>query len=91
MDRVEVYKKATETWGENAQLLVAIEELSELTKAICKYMNRGGDVADIFEETADVEIMCEQIRAIFGEGADMSIDAVKEEKIARLAKKLGME
>ena len=38
----EYYKKAYQSyvdeWGLDAQLLMAIEEMSELTKEICKYM-----------------------------------------------------
>ena len=31
-------KLATDTWGEDAQIRMCIEEMSELTKELCKYM-----------------------------------------------------
>lgn len=68
----EVYKKAIATWGQDLQLNVAIEELSELTKEICKH-KRGADNADhIAEEMADVEIMLEQMKIMFNNHAEVA-------------------
>ena len=67
MDKEEIYKKAIKTWGKDAQLLVLLEEMSELSKEILKHVNRGKDNMDeIIDETADVEIMLEQLKYIFG-------------------------
>lgn len=102
MDKSKIYEEATKQWGKDAQLLVAIEELAELQKAICKYMNRGGEIGPVMEEVADVEIMCEQIRHIFKhtttreksptnpvEGVfEHAVDHYKNYKLKRLAKKL---
>ena len=53
-----VLKRALQTWGGQAQMLMVVEEMSELTREILKNVNRGKDnVAAIVEETADVEIM----------------------------------
>ena len=50
-----VLKRALETWGEQAQMLMVIEEMSELTKEILKNINRKKDnIEQIIEETADV-------------------------------------
>ena len=58
-----VLKRALETWGEQAQMLMVIEEMSELTKEILKNINRKKDnIEQIIEETADVEIMLEQLK-----------------------------
>ena len=58
-----VCKRALETWGETAQMLMVIEEMSELTKEILKNVNRRqNNIADIIEETAYVEIMLEQLK-----------------------------
>ena len=45
-------------------MLMVIEEMSELTKEILKNINRKKNNVDaIIEETADVEIMLEQLKA----------------------------
>lgn len=60
-----VLKRALQTWGGQAQMLMVVEEMSELTREILKNVNRGKDnVAAIVEETADVEIMLESLRKI---------------------------
>ena len=62
-----VLKRALQTWGGQAQMLMVVEEMSELTKEILKNVNRGKDnVAAIVEETADVEIMLEQLKENYG-------------------------
>jgi NTP pyrophosphatase (non-canonical NTP hydrolase) len=84
--RQAVLKRAVTTFGEEAQLKVAIEEMSELTKAICKYWRTKPDtpaakkaIASIREETADVQIMLDQIKILFGEP-----DPEEKEKLKRL-------
>ncbi len=58
--------KAVEKWGTHAQLLMVLEEMSELQKEILKNINRGKDNVDaIIDETADVEIMLEQLKHIY--------------------------
>lgn len=82
----EVLKRAIATWGPDLQLNVAIEELSELTKEICK-SKRGADNADhIAEEVADVEIMLEQIKMIFNNRK--AVERHKHEKLIRLEKRV---
>lgn len=70
----ELYKAAVQKFGERAQILVAIEEMSELTKALLKYIrlidfdqgNYDDIIENIAEERADVEIMMNQLNEIFG-------------------------
>ena len=38
----DIYEKAVELWGMNAQLLMAIEEMSELSTVLC-HLLRGRD------------------------------------------------
>lgn len=54
-------------YGAQAQITMAFEEMAELQDALCKYL-RGRDVnpRHIAEETADVGIMLDQIRILFG-------------------------
>lgn len=70
--RHEIYLKALQMKGVEHQLDRAIEEMSELTKEICK-AKRGYDNRDkIVEEFADVMVCLEQLEIIF---------SIKEEEI----------
>ena len=82
-----VYKQASDKWGEKAQIIVAIEEMAELTQALTKYLRTDQLCDNIAEELADVEIMTEQLRLIFDK-LKYDIDRHKEAKIFRLQKKL---
>lgn len=74
-----VLKRALHTWGEQAQMMMVVEEMSELMKEILKNVNRGKDnLAEIIEETADVEIMLEQLKENY-QIAD-EVEAYKSEK-----------
>ena len=94
MDRTEAYKKFLEGWGYDAQALMTIEEMSELTKALCKYKRYGKENADpklkedIIEEIADVLNMAEQMAHYFGVDA---VEKVRDEKIERSLKRLNKE
>lgn len=81
----DIYKKAIETYGKEVQIIVAIEEMSELQKELCKYF-RVNINTHIAEEIADVEIMMEQIKMIF----DIEKEVIREKafKISRLEKRL---
>ena len=76
-----ILEGAIKTWGEEAQSVVAIEEMSELTKALSKYLryyvaeqgDHGQIVADIREEMADVGIMLNQMELIFGDPTEEEI------------------
>lgn len=84
----ELYKAAVQKFGERAQILVAIEEMSELTKALLKHIRHEdfnqGDYDDIVEsiaeERADVSIMLNQLTVIFGKNED-----AETEKLEHLA------
>ena len=70
--RKEIEGQAIRTYGENSQVDKAVEEMSELTKALLKY-RRNEDMSvnrrlnNILEEIADVQIMLDQMRIIFGD------------------------
>lgn len=74
-ERKDILKRIIDTWGENAQLRMCIEEMSELTKEICKYwrvkgFNEGSETETrkhIQEEVADVLICAQQVKMMFGE------------------------
>lgn len=82
-----VLKRALHTWGEQAQMMMVVEEMSELMKEILKNVNRGKDnLAEIIEETADVEIMLEQLNENY-QIAD-KVEAYKSEKIKLIERRL---
>jgi hypothetical protein len=82
-------KRALKIYGEEAQRQMMIKEISELTKAICKLSRvKSGEeftsaVNDIREEMADVQIMLDQMKMIYGEPSDYI-----RQKIARLHSRL---
>ena len=80
-----LYQRAWGRWG-YLQFIVAIEECSELQKAITKHL-RGNDLSNVFEEVADVEIMIEQIRSL-SEESNSKITEFKEKKLRRLSELL---
>lgn len=63
--RAKVYTDALSTFGANIQLVVALEELSEAQKEICKALRGGANIYHLAEEVADATIMLEQVRQIF--------------------------
>lgn len=69
--RCEIEKRAIRTYGENSQVDKAIEEMSELTKALLKYRVGFATLDEIREEVADVQIMLEQLRMLYGSTGDM--------------------
>jgi len=83
-----LYEQAWKKYGSAMQFIVAMEECSELIKAISKFMRDGKveDFKSIVEEIADVEIMLEQIDYIFCLG--LSIDLIKRQKLERLEQRL---
>lgn len=60
-----IYDKIIKKFGEEKQIVVAIEELSELQKALCKYLRNKELTYNLLEEIADVTIMLEQLKIIF--------------------------
>lgn len=85
--RKKVYDEALIKWGKHNQLVVAIEEMSELQKEICKYFRHEGKDQDLVEEVADVSIMLEQIIFVFDIEDD--VKKVMQEKIRRLERRIG--
>lgn len=82
-----LFAKAIETYGDTLQKVVAIEELSELIKEICKDLRNNENKKAIIEEIVDVDIMVNQLFIIYG----VSLDEYKSEyhrKMERLEKRI---
>lgn len=87
MTNENIYRKAIETYGAYGQTVVAVEELSELQKELCKAIRNGlePDKDHLAEEMADVYIMLEQMEMLY----DLdTVDLWKAKKIERLKKRL---
>jgi len=78
----DLYNKAKTKWGVRAQLIKAIEEMSELTKELAKSLNGNTDRQHTAEEVADVKIMIEQIE-LFLE-IEWLVEQYKRKKLDRL-------
>jgi NTP pyrophosphatase (non-canonical NTP hydrolase) len=53
--------------GEKTMVLIAVEEMAELSKELLKNVNRGKKNFDeIFEELADVSVQLEFLKIIYG-------------------------
>ncbi len=85
-----IYKNFLETFGEQTQYLFVFEEMSELTKALTKFIRKRENASetekqklidDIAEEIADVEVATEEIKFMFNLWD--KVKEVKEFKIAR--------
>lgn len=57
--------EAIKTFGKDSQCKIAIEEMAELTKEICKNFRGEENVNQIAEEIADVKIMLAQLEFLF--------------------------
>ena len=81
-ERCKTYTNAMLAFGERNQLIVAVEELSECQKEICKILRGGYGLRNLAEEIADATIMLEQIQLIFS--INDCVCNFMDEKIKRL-------
>ena len=65
INETEVLQRALDTYGSSMQIVVMMEEMSELQKELCKYLRGKYSSASIAEEIADVEIMLKQMKMLF--------------------------
>ena len=89
MNRIEILQKAIDTYGISAQEDMLFEEMAELQKAVLKLRRVDSvtgalaDLEDVREEIADVQIMLDQMRLIYGDTAAQEVF-----KLERLRKRL---
>lgn len=102
MTAKETMQLAIDSYGRVNQVIKTVEELSELSQALCKSLIRLNytkekisleddsksvdNVDNIFKEMADVEIMLEQCKMMFQ--CDKKVNKWKQKKIERLEKRL---
>ena len=78
-----ICRAALEAFGERAQMTMAIEEMSELAKELCKRCRGRDNVEAIAEEVADVEIMLQQMKMLFDCAGQ--VETFRRYKLERLA------
>lgn len=89
MESKEIMQLAIDSYGRVNQVIKTVEELSELSQALCKILtskftdDNSEIFENIFEEIADVEIMLEQCKMIFYKSED-KINDYKNKKLKDL-------
>lgn len=81
------YKKAIDLYGEKAQKLMAIEEMSELIKEICKDFRGKLNREHLIEEMADVTITIDQLMIMY-EISGNELQQMCEKKFERLKERI---
>lgn len=91
-DDERIMQQAIETYGVQAQCDVAIEEMAELTKAIMKlrrvadeYEKTQAALENLLEEIADVDIMIDQMKIMWG---PKQVEEYRRKKLERLERRL---
>ena len=77
------YADAIAFFGETSQKIMVIEEMSELTKELCKELRNRGNIENIADELADVEITLAQIKIIYD--IHQAVEQHKDFKLRRFA------
>lgn len=88
-ERAQVYTDALSTFGTGMQLIVALEEMSELQKEITKALRGDLNPLHLAEEVADATIMLEQLRQIFN--INDPVCEMMDNKIIRLRNNIKKE
>lgn len=92
MTSKEIMQLAIDSYGRVNQVIKTVEELSELSQALCKILtskftdDNSEIFENIYEEMADVEIMLEQCKIMFQ--CDKEVNKWKQKKIERLERRL---
>lgn len=79
----QILLQAIETWGIESQIVLAMEECVELIVALSH--DWRGRCADVIEEIADVQILLDELKIIFGEE---NVEQLINQKMARLRERL---
>ena len=94
MNKTKTLWSFVEHYGCDKQRMVAIEEMAELTKALCK-LDRAQTAQELCEamkhaqeELADVEIMAAQLKLMLGE---QEVNKIVLEKIQRQKERMEHE
>jgi len=86
-EQIDYLKFIIFTYGAESQKDMAIEECSELTKAILKERRGKGTATDVIDEIADVLIMCEQLKIMYD--CESAVNERIDYKIKRQLARIG--
>ena len=82
-----IYKRALGYWGSALQTEMMVEECAELIHAIQARKRYRCDDSAVVEEIADVSLMLEQMKYVYGHEA---VDAAIARKVERLEGRLAV-
>jgi len=85
MDHKLIFEAALKQWGEPLQFDMVVEECAELIHAINAYKRGRATKAQVLDELADVQIMLNQMRVVFGA---TQTHIVYHRKLKRLVERL---
>lgn len=87
-ERKVIYEMAITKYGQMNQIIKAVEEMSELTKELCKLLVNDSkySIEGIAEEIADVTIMIEQLRLMYN--INDEVCEMMDSKIRRLENRI---
>ena len=73
-------------FGDTSQKIMVVEEMSELTKELCKELRNRGNVENIADELADVEVTLAQLKMIYN--IHDLVEEHRDFKLRRLAENM---
>lgn len=83
-----IYQRALNKWGVAMQNDMLIEECAEAIEAISHYRRCKCDADEVIGELADVQILLNQMKLVYGEDR---FDRIFAEKLEALEAKLDMD
>ena len=86
MNEAAVFRQALEIYGPQHQTMMALEEMAELAKELCKASRGLGSVEHIAKEIADVQITLEQMIILYQ--CQGLVERLRAEKVKRLQERL---
>lgn len=92
ISNIEVYAKAVAQFGNEHQLMKAVEESAEYAQAICKYLDSPDNATKnaLLSEIADVIITMNQVKLVLGI-TDATVFQMVDHKTRKLAGYLHLE
>lgn len=86
-DEKKWFQRAADKWGVENEVVVALEEMSELQKELCKLLRGRPSVDNIVEEIVDVQIMLDSMVTFLNIDPE-TLAHKRTEKVARLADRI---
>lgn len=91
MNKEHIFSVANERYGEPSQGMMLATECGELIAELGRrYIQGRIDDEALAGELADVSLMIDQVLFIYGSQFKSNVEAIKIEKLHRLAKRLGI-